>query len=87
MITLSSEVIFDNAGIRQIRGKLRSPNLASKKLLMNCPQIWGLLKIKHSPEPGSKKPHAHEWAQGIDKMRICGYTENRKGAAGKRVAP
>ena len=55
--------------------------------LMNCPQIWGLLKIKHSPEPGSKKPHAHEWAQGIDKMRICGYTENRKGAAGKRVAP
>ena len=82
-----SELIFENVGIHQIRGKLRSPNLASEKMLMNCPQIWGLLKIKHSPNWGAKKPHAHEWAQGIDKIKICGYTENRKGAAGKRVAP
>lgn len=54
LITLSSELIFENAGFHQIRGKLRSPNLTGKKSLMNCPQIWGMLKIKYSPKPGSK---------------------------------
>lgn len=29
----------------------------------------------------------YQMVQGIDKIKICGYTENRKGAAGKRVAP
>ena len=49
-----SKLIFENAGIPQIRGKLGSPNLAGKKSLMNCPQIWGLLKIKYSPKLGGK---------------------------------
>lgn len=35
---------------------------------MNCPQIWGMLKIKHSPKSGSKKPQART-AQG--KNSLC----------------
>ena len=31
-----------------------SPKLGSKNPLMNCPQIWGLLKIKYSPKLGGK---------------------------------
>lgn len=29
----------------------------------------------------------YQMVQGIDKIKICGYTENRKGVAGRRPAP
>ena len=29
----------------------------------------------------------YQMVQGIDKIKVCGYTEHRKGAAGKRLAP
>ena len=38
------------------------------------------------PKSGEQKT-PYQMVQGIDKIKICGYTENRKGAAGKRVAP
>ena len=63
-------------------------------------QIWtGLLKfqgsvnllkiegVEDNPKLDSHKKPQTRTAQGIDKIKICGYTENRKGAAGKRLAP
>jgi len=73
-----SDVILGIADARQI--------WRAKKRWWTAPQSGGLLKIKHSPKLGSKKA-PYQMVQGIDKIKICGYTENRKGAAGKRVAP
>ena len=43
--------------------------------------------VEDNPKLDShKKPQART-AQGIDKIKICGYTEHRKGVAGRRPAP
>ncbi len=52
------------------KAPVTSPKLGNKNPLMNCPQIWGLLKIKQSPEPGSKKPRTR-WYRALTKSRYA----------------
>ena len=55
---------------RAQRGRRRGVGERNFVPMMNCPQIWGLLKIKQSPEPGSKKPRTR-WYRALTKSRYA----------------
>ena len=65
-----------------VRRANRLPLLAALKAKLSCFQ-----DITASGKMQEKVNKRRKQRPGVDKIGLCGYTKNRKGAAGRRLAP